>query len=285
MEKKLILRGVLAGAIAGAIAFVFARIFAEPQIQKAADYETGRDAAREALDKAAGLALEAAHSDPFSRAVQANVGIGVGLILFGAALGLLFSVVYTVCLGRVGNVRPRPLAMLVALGGFLGLYFVPFLKYPANPPAIGHEDTIRQRTLLYLIMVVASIVLLVVAVTVGRRLSARFGHWNATLLALGGLVVALGIVMVVLPSFGELAANVREFGHHVSETPQPLLAPDGTIVYPGFPADTLFLFRLASVGAQVLLWTTMGLVFAPLAERVLAPALRPSPPPQSAVVA
>jgi hypothetical protein len=285
MEKKLILRGVVAGTIAGVMAFVFARIFAEPQIQKAIDYETGRDAAQEALDKAAGLALEAAHSDPFSRAVQSNVGLGVGLIVFGAALGLLFSVAYTVCLGRVGNLRPRPLAMLVALGGFLGLYFVPFLKYPANPPAIGHEDTIRQRTLLYLIMVVASVVLLVVAVSAGRRLTARFGHWNATLLALGGLVVALAVVMLVLPSFGELAANVREFGHHASETPQPLLAPDGTIVYPGFPADTLFLFRLSSVGAQLLLWTAMGLVFAPLAERVLAPVMRPDGAHGAAVAA
>ena len=61
MEKKLILRGVLAGAVGGLLAFVFARIFAEPQIQQAIDYETGRDAAQAALNKAAGLAVEAAH--------------------------------------------------------------------------------------------------------------------------------------------------------------------------------------------------------------------------------
>ncbi|MBN6547760.1 CbtA family protein, partial [Actinacidiphila bryophytorum] len=46
MEKKLILRGLLAGAAAGLLAFLFARVFAEPQIGKAIDYESGRDAAQ-----------------------------------------------------------------------------------------------------------------------------------------------------------------------------------------------------------------------------------------------
>jgi hypothetical protein len=33
----------------------------------------------------------------------------------------------------------------------------------------------------------------------------------------------------------------------------------------------LFSFRLYSVGAQLLLWSAIGLVFAPLAERLLQP--------------
>jgi predicted cobalt transporter CbtA len=138
MEKKLILRGILAGAAAGLLAFLFARIFAEPQISKAIDYESGRDAAQAALDKAAGLPAAAADPDLFSRTVQADVGIGAGMIVFGMAMGALFAVAYAVCLGRVGALRARSLALLVAGGGFLGMYLVPFLKYPANPPAIGH---------------------------------------------------------------------------------------------------------------------------------------------------
>ena len=271
MEKRLILRGVLAGAVAGLLAFVFARIFAEPQIAKAIDYESGRDAAQAALDKAAGLPAEAAGPDLFSRSVQANVGIGVGLVFFGMAMGAIFAVVYTVCLGRVGNLRARSLALLVAGGGFLGLYLVPFLKYPANPPAIGHEDTIKARTGLYLIMVVCSLLFLGLAVWFGQRLMPRFGNWNATLLAAGAFVVAIGVVMALLPSLGHLAYNKEHFGDHASETPLPLTDGEGRIVYPGFPADVLFSFRLYSVGAQLLLWSVIGLVFAPLAERVLAP--------------
>jgi len=55
MERRLILRGALAGALAGLLTFLFARIFAEPQITAAINYESGRDAAQESLDKAAGM--------------------------------------------------------------------------------------------------------------------------------------------------------------------------------------------------------------------------------------
>jgi hypothetical protein len=271
MEKRLILRGLLAGAVGGLLAFIFARIFAEPQIQKAIDYESGRDAAQAVLDKAAGLAVEAAHEDVFSRTVQGNVGLGIGLVLFGMALGAMFAVAYMVCLGRVGNLRPRTLALLVAGAGFLGLYLVPFIKYPANPPAIGHSETIRQRTALYLVMVVASLVFLGLAVWLGQRLRSRLGNWNATLVAGGAFIVAIGVVMAILPSFGHLGANVAAYGDHATETPLPLTDDKGTIVYPGFPADVLFNFRLYSVGAQLILWSAIGLVFAPMASRLLSP--------------
>ena len=157
MEKKIILRGALAGAIGGLLAFVFARIFAEPQIQAAIDYESGRDAVQAMLDKAAGRPPEPPGPDIFSRTIQANLGIGTGMVLFGLAMGLLFAVVYAVCLGRVGQIRARSLALLVAGGGFLALYLVPFVKYPANPPSIGHPDTIGERGGLYVVVVACSV--------------------------------------------------------------------------------------------------------------------------------
>jgi len=43
MEIRVILRGALSGFLAGILGFTFARIFAEPYIQKAIDYESGRD--------------------------------------------------------------------------------------------------------------------------------------------------------------------------------------------------------------------------------------------------
>lgn len=285
MERKLILRGVLAGAVGGLLAFVFARIFAEPQIDAAIRYESGRDAAQAALDKAAGLPAEAPGPDLFSRTIQANVGIGVGMVAFGMAMGALFAVAYAVCLGRVGRLRPRNLALLVAGGGFLGVYFVPFVKYPANPPSIGHPETIRDRGNLYLVMVACSLLLLIAAVVLGRRLAPRFGNWNATLLALTAYVTAIGVVMALLPSLGELAVNVTQYGHHATETPLPLKDPQGHVVYPGFPADTLFSFRLYSIAAQILLWAALALVFGPLAERLLNPRTRPTASAPAAPVA
>ena len=270
MERKLIGRGLLVGALAGLLAFVFARIFAEPQIQAAIDYENGRDAVRATLDKAAGLPAEPPGPDIFSRTIQANVGSGVGMVLFGVAMGALFAVVYAVCLGRVGNLRPRTLALLVAGRGFLGIYLVPFLKYPANPPSIGHPETVGARGGLYVLMVVCSLAFLLGAVWLGKRLRSRFGNWSATLLAGAAFIVLIGIVMAVLPPVGHLADNVREYGMQATETPLPLRNAAGVIVYPGFPADTLFDFRFYSVAAQLVLWATIGLAFAPLAERLLS---------------
>jgi hypothetical protein len=229
MEPRLLLRGAFAGGIGGLLAFVFARIFAEPQIQRAIDYEAHGH-------QEAGV---------FSRAIQADLGAGLAIVLFGFAMGLLVAVAYRVCLGRVGAVRAKPLAMFVAGGGFLTLYLVPFVKYPANPPAIGASETIRQRSALYLVMVGCSLLFLILAVWLGQRLRERFGNWNASLLAGGAFVVAIGVVMAVLPRVSEVPAD--------------------------FPADVLFRFRFYSVATQLILWTAIGLVFAPLAARLVEP--------------
>lgn len=271
MEKKLILRGALAGAIAGLLAFIFARIFAESQIQAAIDYEGARDAAQAAIDKAAGLSVPSDGHEVFSRTIQANVGIGAGMILLGVAMGALFAVAYAICLGRSGGLRPRSLSMLVAGAGFLGFYLVPFVKYPANPPSIGHPETIGQRSTLYLIMVFCSLMFLLGAVWLGKQLSPRLGNWNAASVAGAVFIVGIGIVMLILPSFGELDFNRTNYGNFATETPQRLTDADGNIKFPGFPADTLFNFRLYSVAAQAILWGALGLIFAPMAERQLAP--------------
>jgi hypothetical protein len=81
--------------------------------------------------------------------------------------------------------------------------------------------------------------------------------------------VAIGIVMALLPSLGELSANVAQYGHQATETPLPLTDASGAIVFPGFPADVLAGFRLHCIGAQAILWTAIAVVFAPLAERLL----------------
>jgi hypothetical protein len=275
MEKRIILRGFGVGAFGGLLAFVFARIMSEPFIQKAIDYESGRDAAQDALRKAAGLSVGAPGAEVFSRGVQRTAGIGTGMVLYGIAMGGFFAVAYILIQRKTrSELRPRVLALLVAGAGFLTLYLVPFLKYPANPPAVGHGDTIGPRTALYMTMVVASVVFLIGAVILARRLTARFGGWNATLLAGGAYIVVMAVVMVILPPLGHLHTNVVQFGRQVTETPLPLRGPNGQIAYPGFPADVLFKFRLYSLISQVILWSTIGLAFGAVLERMLAPATR-----------
>lgn len=231
MEKQIIGRGLLAGAIASVAAFVFARTFVEPVIDQAIAYEETQAGGHDH-----GVEL-------FTRGVQANIGMGFGVLAFGVAMGALFAVAYAVAYGRVGNVSPRPLAAAVAGGMFLSLYVVPFLKYPPSPPAVSLDETIRQRTLLYLLLVVLSVTLLAAAIWLGRMLVERFGAWSATLMAAAAYVVAVAVVMLALPT--------------IDETPE------------NFPADVLYEFRLYSLGTQVVLWAVIAVVFGSMVQRLI----------------
>src|SRR5262249_61100051 len=96
------------------------------------------------------------------------------------ALGGVFALVFTVAYGRIGLRPARGPAALLGLLGFVGLYLVPLVKYPANPPAVGQDDTIGRRTVLYLTMMLLSVAALVAAVIVRRRLVSRYGECNPT---------------------------------------------------------------------------------------------------------
>jgi hypothetical protein len=267
--KQVVPRAALAGAIGGLLGLIFAEIFAEPVINQAIDYESARDDVTNALLVAQGQPPNPDGPDIFSRGVQSTIGIGTGMIFAGIALGLLFAVVYTVLQNKL-DLRPRVLALVVAGAGFLTLYLTPIIKYPSNPPSIGHEDTIGDRSGLFLVMVVGSVIFLVVAILITNRLKARLGTWNAILVAGLAYVVLSGILMALLPSLGELAANVAGYGPQATETPQPLKDAAGHLVFPGFDADQLWYFRLYSFTAQLIMWGALALVFGGMAERAVA---------------
>ena len=274
MEKRLILRGIAAGGLAGLLAALFTRILAEPWIQKSIDYQSTHDAVESALRKAAGLAALPPGPDIFTRSTQRNVGAPIGLIVFGMAMGALFAVIFVLVHRRYGdNLKPRVISVIIAGAAFLAIYMIPYLKYPANPPGIGHPDTIHARGNLYLGMVGVSIVSVIAAFFLARWLAARWGGWNATIATAIMFIAWMAVVMAIFPALGHLHSNVVQYGNVATETPLPLKNAAGQIVYPGFPADVLFKFRLYSVLNQVLLWSTIGLGFGVLAERVVT---RPS---------
>src|SRR4051812_36524791 len=272
MEIRIILRGALAGFVAGVLGLVFAVIFAEPLINKAIAYESGRDDILAKLNQAAGRPVAADGPEIFSRSIQSTIGVASGIIAFATAMGALVAVAYVVLHGRF-RIRPMHLVWLIAGLGFLGVYLLPFVKYPANPPAVGHSFTITTRGHLYLAVLAASLILLVLAVYTTRRLLPRFGLGRSMLISAVGFLVLYGVLVGVLPSLGDLAANrahVGQFGYAAAatETPQPItnilatpLRVEGTtyapgqLVYPGFDADVLWKFRWYSLINQLLIWT------------------------------
>ncbi len=231
MVRSLLVRGMIAGLAAGLLYLIVAYVFGEPQVDSAIGFE----------DQVAAAAGEPPGEELVSRGVQSTLGLGVAALVYGVAIGGIFALVYAVAQGRIGQLGSRGTAAVLALIGYLTVYAVPFLKYPANPPASSIDDTIGQRTGLYVLMVALSVLLGVGAVLLRERLLPRLGGWNATLAATAGYVVLIGIVMALLPTIAETPAD--------------------------FPATVLYDFRLASFAAQLVLWVALGLIFGALVER------------------
>lgn len=241
---QLLLRGMLVGIVAGLLAFGFAKIYGEPQVDRSIAFES-------AQAKAKG---EAPDPEIWSREVQSTIGLFTGIVVVGTALGGIFSLVFAFCYGRFSEMSPKAFAALLALICFMAVYVIPDFKYPANPPAIGQPDTIGIRTGLYFSMIAISIIATIAAFSLRRMLVPRLGDWNATLLGVLAFLVMIAITYHALPV--------------VNEVPE------------GYPAQTLWTFRIDSLGIQAILWAVIGLLFGFLTERsLIAESAAPRPRP------
>ncbi|CAB3807553.1 CbtA family protein [Paraburkholderia fynbosensis] len=231
MVGKLLVRGMLAGIAAGLLTFGFARMVGEPQVDQAISFE----------EKA-----EAAHGDApepelVSRDTQAGLGLLTGVVTYGAAFGGLLSLVFAYAYGRVGAMSARALSAWLALGAFIALVIVPNMKYPANPPSVGNPETIGMRTGLFFLMIAISLTAMVFSLKVRRRAVMKLGAWNGSIVAGLVFVAIIAAVQLSMPDLNEVPA--------------------------AFPAVLLWKFRVAAIGMQVIMWTTIGLLFGALVER------------------
>jgi hypothetical protein len=239
MVRRLLVRGMVAGLAAGVIAFAVAWMFGEPQVNLAIAFETH-------MHQMAGDPPEPVL---VSRAVQSTIGLLTGVVVYGAALGGIFALVFAYAQGRMGRLSPRATAAVLGVCGFITLILVPQIKYPANPPSIGNPATIGSRTALYFTIIALSVIVAIAALSTGRQLARRLGGWNASIAAGAAYIIVVAAAMLILPP--------------VNEVPT------------GFSAVTLWNFRLASLGIETVLWTTLALVFGWLATRAFADDRRP----------
>ncbi|MER6098521.1 CbtA family protein [Streptomyces sp. NPDC001728] len=257
--RSLLVRGMLAGLIAGLFAFAVAYVVGEPSVNGAIAVEEAQSAqaphsghgdttVAESVgsgeSSAAGHTHEGQEDPAVSRPVQSTLGLATGVLVYGVALGGIAALAFSFALGRIGRFSPRATAALTAGAAFTTVYLVPFLKYPATPPAVGNPDTIGKRTTLFFLMILLSVLLGVAAVIAGRRLAPRLGNWNASLAAGAGFVVVTAVAFAVLPA-------------------------NDDAVQASFPAALLWEFRLASLAIQLVLWAVFGVVFGALAQKAL----------------
>lgn len=240
MTGSLLLRGMLTGLIAGVIAFAFAFWYGEPQVDLAIAFEEQMAAADPAADT---MAEEEAPI--VSRATQATTGLATALLVYGTAVGGIFALVFAFAYGRLGALGARATSGLLAAATFVSVVLVPQMKYPANPPAVGYDDTIAARTTLFFVMLVLSIAVMVGAIVLARQLWAAHGGWRAATIALAAWLVAVAVIFAALPP--------------ITEMPE------------GFSPLVIWDFRVSSIGIHLILWAVIGLGFGALAERLLEP--------------
>ncbi|AYN38923.1 hypothetical protein D9753_08340 [Streptomyces dangxiongensis] len=243
--RNLLVRGMLAGLAAGVLALVVAYFLGEPSVDRAIGFEDAHSHAHE--------------TEVVSRSVQSTAGLATGVLVYGVAFGGIAALAFCFALGRVGRFSPRATALLLSGSALLVVYVVPFLKYPASPPSVGDPGTIGERTGLYFLMMLLSVLLAVAATLVGKRLAPRLGTWYATVAAVAAFALVTAVAYAFLPV--------------VDEVPKD------------FPAALLWRFRLSALAVQAVLWAGFGLLFGEFAERLLHPrrvrsgAGRPVPAP------
>jgi hypothetical protein len=251
MVRALLIRGMLAGLLAGILGFAYAHTLGEGPVDTAIAFESYVE-----YD----LHHQAPEVELVSRDLQSTAGLATGTLLYGVAFGGMFALVFAATYGRMTHFAARGTAALLGLLGFIAVYLMPFLKYPPNPPSIGDPDTIQYRTEVYVVFVITSLAAMLMCVMLQRRLSRRVGGWNATLVAGAAYVVVMAVCFAAFPGINE-----------VPQQALPNVVDAVTDADVTFPPVVLWSFRMASLGLQVVLWSTIALVFGYLAERQLEP--------------
>ena len=217
--RNVFVRGAVSGAAAGLLTSVAAYFFLEPT-----------------LTAAIALAGPSDGEGPISRQTQKLLGMPLGFVFAGLAVGLLFAVTYRVLPSRA-DAWQRSLGL--ASGGFAFLALIPQLRYPANPPGVGDPETIAGRTSAYLLAVLLGVVVVSGSYAALRALRVRVGAGAAER---GGRMAVLAVAVGFT------------------------LLPDNTDPL-GAPAALVWEFRIRSIGLLALLHASLAACFALLTLR------------------
>ncbi len=187
--KFFIGRGLAAGAAGGVVAAVFVRLVTETQIHKALDFE-----------EASQLGLPPGDPALFSRSAQQGGGM-LATVLFGLLMGVVLGVTVSALHHRLRGRSEFERGLKVSIGAFVALTLIPALKYPPNPPAVGNPDTIETRTLEYLLLIAASVLVVLLALYLWEWLTSR--GWSGPgryLIGGSGFVLMVSALMLLWPA-------------------------------------------------------------------------------------
>ncbi len=234
--SRVLLFALAAGLLGGLLVTGFHWVITEPIIDRAIALEEQAAAEAEAQP-----GVEAhTHDDPIvSREFQKTGGLLLGYLIYGLTWGLFWTLVYYPLQPWLARLGPWRGPLLLAALFWWAIVVVPFIKYPANPPAVGDPATIGYRQTMYLTLLGTSAAGTALAVWLGARLARRQG-WPVVPLVVACLLVVAVLLVLIMPA-----------------NPDPITAP----------ADLISDFRIRSFLGLALFWAGFGVAFAWLARR------------------
>ncbi|HUU48620.1 MAG TPA: CbtA family protein [Nitrosopumilaceae archaeon] len=149
-------------------------------------------------------------------------------VILGTSIGALFGIVFALSRNSLPGNNNIKKALVLAGIMWVTIYFIPFLKYPANPPTVGEADTVVLRSILYLSLIAISGFGAVGFYKISKKFTGR-----KKLVCLVGYVVFIYTIFVVMP-----------------ENPDEITAP----------MDLVNGFRIMSVLAVSTYWIAIGLI-------------------------
>lgn len=179
---------LVSGIIAGFILAGINYLVAEPIIDQAINIEIKNSIS-------SGEAVDYEELSNY-RIWQKGGTFAAGTIL-GLTYGSIMGIVYVVSRKYLPSSDDRKKAMILAALMCLSLYVVPFLKYPANPPAVGDPETIGLRESLYTSYQLASgLIVLSLSIILYKFRMINYMKLSVPIL----LVTLVAFIYVVFPS-------------------------------------------------------------------------------------
>jgi len=154
-----------------------------------------------------------------------------GQVLAGAILGIsigsLFGIIFAVSKNSLPGKTTVQKSLVLAGIMWLTVYFIPFLKYPGNPPGVGESETVVLRGILYLIFIALSGFGAFGFYKLSKKLKTK------KLISVIGYTAFIGIAFIAMP-----------------ENPDPVT----------LSMDLVDSFRIMSAFTVSLYWISLGLI-------------------------
>ena len=180
---------VISGCFAGTIHGLVNLVIVEPYLDKAIGIENQHMfVSGEAKDSPEFWAQYYSY-----RAWQKGGEILSGSIL-GMSIGALFGIVYACSRNSLPMGHDLKKTFTLAAIMWLTIYFIPFLKYPANPPTVGDPNTIILRETLYVLFLAISGFGALGFYQIYKKLQSR-----KKIIAFVGYVILMGLAFILMP--------------------------------------------------------------------------------------